>query len=128
MARPPSADEMSICAQVLEHVENEAEFLVVNQLDLLAQLEMQMRLVNRCMRQIEKLGNVKYRIGPELSPSQRDVTLTRLKTELTELDEFLGTQQECCRQMHGTIDTMRKRLKALLTLNLPRTVSNESKV
>jgi chaperonin cofactor prefoldin len=112
----PKNDEAAIAARVLERVENEAEFLVVNQLDLLAQLELQMRLVNRCMRQIEKLRNARYRVGPELTPRQRDRTLTNLKAELTELDEYLGTQQESCKEMHATIDAMRKRLRALLTL------------
>ena len=125
--KPPientDADALGTAASI-ERFENEAEFLVVNQLDLLAQLALQIRVVNRTMRQTEQLRSPKYRVGPQLTPPERHAVLVELKAELLELDKHLGTQQQSCEEMHTTIDRMRARLKALL--NLPSAATPNS--
>jgi hypothetical protein len=60
---------------VLRAFEGEAEVLVVYQLDLLAQLEAQLRAVQHTMRCIEKLRATNNRVGPELTNAGRGETL-----------------------------------------------------
>jgi hypothetical protein len=50
----------------VEAFEAEAELLAVHQLDLLSQLEAQLRAVHKTMRIIEKLRSEKHWIGPRL--------------------------------------------------------------
>ena len=97
----------------LKAFEREAEILVAHQLDLIAQLERQLRGVHRTMRQIEKLRNARSRPGPELANGEKALTLNRLTDELTTIDEELGTQHESCVEMKATIDHMRGRLRVL---------------
>ena len=96
--------------QSLEHC---AELLVVQQLDLLAQVEAQLRAVHQTMRRIEKLRTAQYRVGPELSNGQRSDTLVGLKSELDRLDEHLLTQHECCGDMQDLVGKMQAMLSAL---------------
>jgi hypothetical protein len=93
--------------------EREAEILVTHQLDLIAQLERQLRGIHRTMRQIERLRGAKHRQGPELSNGEKGETLNRLAVELTAIDTELGTQHESCLEMQATIGQMRARLRAL---------------
>ena len=72
--------------QQLEGFEREAEALAVYQLDLLAQLERQLRAVHHTMRHIEKLRSVKHRIGTELSDNERGDELVTLSREIAELE------------------------------------------
>jgi hypothetical protein len=92
-------------------VEREAEHLVAWQLDLLAQLEHQLRAVHHTMRQIEKLRTAKVRVGNELSNGQKIDTLDHLTDELGAIDHELQTQHESCQLMLGTVEKMRGRLR-----------------
>jgi chaperonin cofactor prefoldin len=97
----------------LESLELDAEVLVAHQLDLVAQLECQLRAVHRTMRQIEQLRSAKRRVGPELSNGEKTTTLNHLTDELTAIDRELKTQHESCRDMQSTVDKMRNRLRAM---------------
>lgn len=65
------APDDSFHAPQIEWLEREAELLVALQLDLISQLEFQLHAVHRTMRHIERLRNVRTRIGPELSNGER---------------------------------------------------------
>ena len=94
--------------------EREAEVLVAHQLDLIAQLERQLRAIHRTMRQIEKLRNAKSRRqGSELSNGEKAQTLGRLTDEVSAIDADLATQHESCVEMQATIDHMRARVRQL---------------
>jgi chaperonin cofactor prefoldin len=97
----------------LESLEFDAELLVALQLDLVAQLEYQLRAVHRTMRQIEQLRSAKRRVGPELSNGEKATTLNHLTNELTAIDQELNRQHESCREMQSTVDKMRARLRAM---------------
>jgi hypothetical protein len=94
----------------LDVLEQDAEMLVVLQLDLLADVERQVRAVHQTMRHIEKLRGVRSRVGPELSDTQRTDTLSTLDDEIVALEEHFAIEQECCSDMHDTIKKMRARL------------------
>jgi chaperonin cofactor prefoldin len=93
--------------------EGEAELLVAHQLDLIAQLERQLRAIHRTMRQIEKLRSATHRVGPALTNGEKHETLRRLSDELGLIDRELATQHESCVDMQTTIDEMRARLATL---------------
>jgi hypothetical protein len=97
----------------MQALETDAELLVVCHLDLLAQVEAQLRAVHHTMRRIEKLRTARYRVGPELSNGQRSDTLVGLTSELDRLDEHLLTQHECCRDMQELVGKMQAVLSAL---------------
>jgi chaperonin cofactor prefoldin len=97
----------------VEPLELDAEMLVALQLDLVAQLERQLRAVHRTMRQIERLRNAKRRVGRELSNGEKATTLNHLTDELTAIDQELKTQHESCREMQSTVDKMRARLRGM---------------
>jgi hypothetical protein len=99
-------------------LEQDAELLVVYQLDLLAQIEGQLRAVHHTMRAIEKLRGPKSRVGPELSNGQRQDTMEGLSHELTALDRFLAGQHESCRDMQEIIEKMQARLADLKTATM----------
>jgi hypothetical protein len=92
-------------------VEREAEYLVAYQLDLLAQLEQQLRAVHQTMRQIEKLRTAKDRVGDSLSNGQKIDALDHLAQELGLIDDELKTQHESCQLMLETVEKMRGRLR-----------------
>ena len=105
---------MGDAAGVRVIVEREAEFLVAHQLDLLAQLERQLRAVHLTMRQIEKLRSAKdRREGVSLSNGAKMDALDSLTQELKSIDEELKTQHDSCREMLDTVETMRARLGQL---------------
>jgi chaperonin cofactor prefoldin len=106
-------------------LEFDAEVLVALQLDLVAQLERQLRAVHRTMRQIEQLRNAKRRVGPELSNGEKSTTLNHLTDELTAIDHELKTQHESCREMQTTVDKMRARLRAMQRASPTDTSSGE---
>ena len=93
--------------------EREAEILVAHQLDLIAQLERQLRAIHRTMKQIERLRGAKHRQRPELSNGEKGETLHQLAVELSAIDSELGTQHESCIEMQATIGHMRARLREL---------------
>lgn len=90
--------------------EHEAEILATYQLDLLAQLEQQIRAVHDTMRHIEKLRGSKDRVGPELSNGQREFTLASLAADVANLEAHLNTEHDCCTEMLATIAQMCDRL------------------
>ena len=96
-------------------VEQEAEYLVVSQLDLLAQLERQLRSVHQTMRRIETLRSAKDRVGGELSNGEKIDTLDHLTEELAAIDHELQTQHESCHLMLETVAQMRERLRQIST-------------
>jgi hypothetical protein len=99
----------------LEALETDAEILVTHQLDLVAQLERQLRAVHHTMRRIEQLRTAKRRRAGSatLSNGARDNTLEHLSEELTSIDTELDTQHELCLEMQATVDKMRARLRAM---------------
>jgi hypothetical protein len=90
--------------------ELEAELLVAHQLDLLAQIEGQLRAVHQTMRRIERLRNVNNRVGPELSNGARQEVLAALTQELNAVDAQLLLQHQSSRDMQSTIAKMQERL------------------
>ena len=104
------AEDASARAQAIRDFEDQAEELVVFQLDLLAHLEQQLRAAHHLMRNIEKLRNVKKRSGPELSNGERGDTLSHLDAELDELDTQVRAQRQLCSDMHQTINQMQRKL------------------
>ena len=102
-------------ARQLEALETDAEILVAHQLDLVAQLERQLRAVHHTMRRIEQLRSPKRRRAGSvtLSNGARDNTLEHLTGELTSIDTELDTQHELCLEMQTTVDKMRARLRAM---------------
>jgi hypothetical protein len=98
----------------LHDLEQDAELLVLEQLDLLAQVEAQLRAVQHTMRCIEKLRAAKFRPGQaELSHGQRADVLVGLSEELRVLDEHLDLQHQCGSEMQKTVERMQQRLKVL---------------
>jgi prefoldin subunit 5 len=96
--------------------EREAEVIAAQQLDLLAQMEAQLRAVHRMMRGIEKLRAERLRIGPELTNGQRGTTLASLATDITAIDQELQVQHQTCFEMQQSIREMQRRLATLRTL------------
>jgi uncharacterized membrane protein len=103
----------------LHVLEQDAEMLVVLQLDLLADVERQVRAVHQTMRHIEKLRGVRSRVGPELSDAQRNDTLRNLDDEIAALEEHFAMEQQCCTDMHDTIKKMRARLAQMRRRTAP---------
>jgi len=99
-------------ARQVQQFEAEAEVLATYQLDLLAQLEHQLRSVHRTMRQIEKLRSVRQRVGPELSNGERGTALALLHDQVDAIEREIRTQRNTCADMHGTVDRMQERLRA----------------
>lgn len=93
--------------------EAEAEKIVVHQLDLVAQLEAQLRAVHHTMRAIEKMRAARHRVGRELSNGERVTTLTTLGGEIQAIDEELRVQHQSCLDMQRSIREMQARLTAL---------------
>jgi len=100
-------------ASILHALERDAELLVVHQLDLVAQIEAQLRAVHHAMRRIERLRSARLRVGAELSNGGREAMLTGLSAEVAELDKHLSEEHQCCRVMQETITHMQERLAAL---------------
>jgi hypothetical protein len=99
--------------------------LAVYQIDLLAQLERQLRAVRETMRHIETLRTAKHRVGPELSNGQRQSALTRLDDEIAALDSQLSVEHVCCQDMHDTIVKMQERLTVLRRRTFPANGSTD---
>ena len=110
----------------LSALDRDAELLAVEQLDLLAQVEAQVRAVNHTMRRIEKLRETKYRVGPELSNGQRQEMLQELRDELRSLDTHLGLQHVCGREMQTTVERMQRRVSELRRAAEQSTEQDES--
>jgi hypothetical protein len=96
--------------------EDDAEVLFVQHLDLLAQLEAQLRAVHQTMRRIERLRGSSRRVGPELANGERESIVLGLAKEIDELDLNVGIEHVCCRAMHTTIGEMQQRVATLKRL------------
>jgi chaperonin cofactor prefoldin len=97
----------------LKAFETQAEKLMVHQLDLVAQLEAQLRAVHHTMRAIEKMRAARYRVGRELSNGERGTTLEKLADEIQAIDAELQVQHQSCLDMQHSIREMQARLAAL---------------
>jgi hypothetical protein len=107
------ADHDEKRAPILRAFEREAELLVAHQLDLLAQIEAQLRAVHHTMRRIERLRGDKLRVGTELSNGERRTLLSGLSEELAALETQLTIEHQCCGDMQATINHMQQRLRDL---------------
>jgi hypothetical protein len=88
-------------------LEREAEILVVQQVDLLAQLEQQLRAAHGMMRHIQKLrGTKRRRPGPRPSILERRGSLEALGREVANLERELDTHRQSCADILRTIDHM----------------------
>jgi uncharacterized coiled-coil protein SlyX len=101
---------------VIRDFEREAEVLVVHHLDLLAQMEAQLRAVHNTMRRIYGMRAREFREGPELTNGQRASTLTDLSIEMAAIDRNLQEEHECCGDMQQTINQMQAHLTRLKQL------------
>src|SRR3954467_13516460 len=90
-------------------LEDDAELLVAYQLNLLAQIEAQLRSVHHTMRGTEKLRRPNSRVGPQLSSGQSEIARTALSKELAILDTHLEGQHEPCRAMQQIVEKMQAR-------------------
>lgn len=97
-------------AEQIRAFEEDAEVLATYQIDLLAQLERQIRAVHHTMRHIEKLRGARHRVGPELSNGQREETLAHLAEDIADLDSHITSEHDCCVDMQSTIAQMRERI------------------
>jgi hypothetical protein len=111
-----------------EKLDAEAEVLALFQLDLLAQVEAQVRAVHHLMR---RLGQLRARRPGQtmvaLSNGERSDLMVALADELTAIEAQLGVQQVCCDDMHETIARMQERLPVLkrIASQLDPNVSSE---
>lgn len=101
---------------LINDFEDDAEVLFVEHLDLLTQLEAQLRAVHHTMRSIERLRGGSRRVGPELVNGERETILMGLAKEVDALDSHIEVEQHCCREMQTTIVDMQTRVKALKRL------------
>jgi uncharacterized coiled-coil protein SlyX len=92
-------------------VDEMADWLAGQQLDLLAQVDAQLRAVHRVLRRIEKVRAARHAEGP-LPPSEdrRGKGVKALSGEIAELDVHLASQADCCREMMATIEGMQSRI------------------
>jgi uncharacterized coiled-coil protein SlyX len=100
-------------ASIISSLEREAELLVAHQLDLLAQIEAQLRSVHHAMRRIERMRGAPKRVGAELSNGERRTMLVGLSAEIAELDKHLAEEHEGCALMQTTIRRMQERVAKL---------------
>jgi chaperonin cofactor prefoldin len=98
---------------LINDFEDDAEVLFLEHLDLLSQLEAQLRAVHHTMRSIERLRGGSRRVGPELVNGERETILMALAKEVDALDSHIGVEQHCCHEMQTTIVDMQARVKAL---------------
>jgi hypothetical protein len=98
---------------MLAALEREADTLATYQIDLLAELERQIRAVHHTMRHIEKLRRPTLRLGPELSNGQRTTTLTSLAEEMTALDAQIGTITRQHIEQGALLGTLVRRIRDL---------------
>jgi hypothetical protein len=93
----------------------DAEMLAVSHLDLLGQLERQLRAVHQTMRHIDKLRNLKRRVEPAAppSPDQSQTAPTSLDEDIEALDSHLHVEHSCCSHMRDTIIKMQSRVADL---------------
>jgi hypothetical protein len=94
----------------IQRFEFDAEWLAVQQLDLLGQVEAQLRLVRQTMRQIEQLRASPHRVGRELTDAERTRVLGSLTAELDTLSKQLTIEGTTCHEMLAIVERMQRRL------------------
>jgi hypothetical protein len=102
--------ETSSGQQDVQALEDSAERLAAEQLDLLAQLEQQLRAVRHTMTHIEKLRSARWRVGPELTIGERERVLLALSDAVASLDQQLVIEHGGCVEMQSIIGQMRARV------------------
>jgi hypothetical protein len=105
---------------VILDFEHDAEILFLQHLDLLAQLESQLRAVHHTMRGIERLRGGTRHVGPQLANGEREAILGGLAREIDELDRHVTVEHECCRAMHTTIVGLQEAVATLKRLAADR--------
>jgi hypothetical protein len=94
----------------------DAEMLAISHLDLLAQLERQLRAVHQTMRHIDKLRHLKRRVEPAtapVAPDQLQLAPTSLDEDIETLESHLHIEHSCCSHMRDTIIKMQCRVADL---------------
>jgi hypothetical protein len=93
----------------------DAEMLAISHLDLLAQLERQLRAVHQTMRHIDKLRHLKRRVEPAApgAADQLHVAPTSLDEDIEALESHLHVEHSCCSHMRDTIIKMQCRVADL---------------
>jgi hypothetical protein len=89
--------------------------LAISHLDLLAQLERQLRAVHQTMRHIDKLRHLKRRVEPAapVAADQLHVAPTSLDEDIEALESHLHVEHSCCSHMRDTIIKMQCRVADL---------------
>lgn len=98
---------------LINDFEDDAEVLFLQHVDLLSQLEAQLRAVHHTIRSIERLRGGSRRVGPELVDGERETILVGVAKEVDALDSHIGVEQHCCHEMQTTIVEMQTRVKTL---------------
>ena len=93
--------------------ERDTEMLASCQLDLLSQLERQLRAVHHTMLHIDKLRHFAHHVEPEPSTVERQPALTRVDEAIEALDSQLQVEHSCCSHMRDTIIKMQARVADL---------------
>jgi hypothetical protein len=101
-------------------IEDEAEFLLAHQLDLLVQLESQLRAVRKTMAGTHTLRQQKYRVGPELTDGEQGDAMAKLGSAIEDIDGQLQVQHASCEDMLTCIRTMQARLLTLRRVSQQR--------
>lgn len=94
-------------------VEKTAEVLSVHQIDLLSQLESQLRAARHTIVAVNRLRDKAHRVGPEPTNGQRSDMLIALSDEVTAIDQNLLVQHQTCLDQQRLIREMQARLTAL---------------
>jgi hypothetical protein len=93
--------------------ERDTEMLAACQLDLLSQLERQLRAVHHTMRHIDKLRNFAHHIGPSLAAFETQPVMMRVDEAIEAVDSQLQVEHSCCSHMRDTIIKMQARIADL---------------
>ena len=100
--------ETSDRQQEIEAFEHDAAYLALEQLELVAQLEEELRAVRQTMTHINKLRDAR-----SLSNDQREAALSDLAKGVTVLEQLLDAETTCCAEIKKTIARMFQRVANL---------------
>lgn len=101
-------------APQVEFIEHSADLLAVHQLDLLGQIEEELRAVRHTMLAIEQLRPLPNRVIEELPNGEKQKVLEQLTVELKGLDSLLLQQHDTGAAMLAITRQMMYRVRALL--------------
>ena len=100
-------------ASSLASIEQAAEMLSVHQMDLLSQLEAQLRSARHTIHAVNRLRDKTHRVGAEPTNGERTHILIQLSDEISEIDKNLLIQHQTCLDQQRLIREMQARLTAL---------------